>query len=92
VCVGTNCFVKGSQEILKQLVDFVSENQLTERVSFGEQHEAIDIKATFCFEKCESAPVVSINGRKIEKASFELAKEALLMELENYSIPVAGEC
>lgn len=88
VCVGTNCFVKGSQEILKQLVAYVTENQLEEFVSFEEQQDQIDVQATFCFEKCEKAPLVSINNKKIEKATFEQAKEALHAELQKINVSV----
>jgi NADH-quinone oxidoreductase subunit G len=88
VCVGTNCFVKGSQDILKQLVAYVTENQLQEFVSFEEQQDQIDVQATFCFEKCENAPVVSINNKKIGKATFEMAKEALHAELSKLNVQV----
>lgn len=81
VCVGTNCFVKGSQEILKEIMSYVSEEKLEDYVSFDEQEDIVDVNATFCFEKCESAPLVSINNKKIERADIGQVKKALHEEL-----------
>jgi len=81
VCVGTNCFIKGSQELLKQLMDYVTENRLEDVVGFEGQEEVVDVKATFCFEKCEKGPVVRINSKVIEHATFEIAKKALNEEI-----------
>lgn len=81
VCVGTNCFIKGSQELLKQLMDYVTENKLEDVVGFEGQEEVVDVKATFCFEKCERGPVVRINSKVIDHATFEIAKKALNEEI-----------
>ena len=51
VCVGTGCFVKGSQELLNQLAVYVETNGLADKV---------DVQATFCLERCETAPNVQI--------------------------------
>ena len=42
VCVGTSCFLRGSQTLLKSLVRHVEEQGLD---------DAVGIEATFCFEK-----------------------------------------
>jgi len=81
VCIGTNCFIKGSQNILRKLMDYVSSNQLDELVNVEDIVENVDIKATFCFEKCDRGPVVSINHRTIEHCTFEKAKEILDAEV-----------
>ena len=81
VCVGTNCFIKGSQDILKEMMDYVVDQQIEDFVSFDEQQEIIDVSATFCYEKCETAPVVSINNQKIERATIEKVKETLHQQL-----------
>jgi NADH-quinone oxidoreductase subunit G len=81
VCAGTNCFVKGSQTILKQLIAYVTENRLEDMVGFEGQEEMVDVKATFCFEKCERGPVVKVNKTIIEKATFEKAVEVLTKEI-----------
>ncbi len=82
VCVGTNCFVKGSQELLSKLTDYVIENKLEDIVGFEGKEEMVDVKATFCFERCDRGPVVRVNQRVIEHASFEQVVEALNAEIE----------
>ncbi len=82
VCVGTNCFLKGSQELLKQLMDYVTENKLEDIVGFEGQDEMVDVKATFCFERCDRGPVVRVNDTIIEYASFDKVREVLDKEVE----------
>ena len=57
VCAGTNCFLKGSQHILHELLDQVEKENLQDKVS---------ISASFCFEKCDHGPTVSVDGNKIQ--------------------------
>ena len=57
VCTGTNCFVKGSQHILHDLLDQVQKENLQDQVA---------ISASFCFEKCDHGPTVSVDGNKIQ--------------------------
>lgn len=59
VCVGTNCFVKGSQEILKKTLEYIEERNLS---------EVVDIKANFCMENCDKGPSVSIGSQLISNA------------------------
>lgn len=81
VCIGTNCFVRGSQKILQQLMDYVVKNRLSDLVGFEGKEEMVDVKATFCFERCDRGPVVKINNKVIEHATFEKAKEVLDKEI-----------
>ena len=82
VCVGTNCFQKGAQELLKQLLDFVVTNRLEDVVGFEGQDEMVDVKASFCFERCDRGPIVKVNDQIIEFANFENVKEAIEGELK----------
>jgi NADH-quinone oxidoreductase subunit G len=68
VCVGTSCYVKGSQEILKKLVHYIEENGLSDMVN---------VKATFCFEKCDIGPTVTVDKKMINKATFEMVVNEL---------------
>lgn len=81
VCVGTNCFIKGSQELLRKLIKYVSENKLEDIVGFEGQEEMVDVKATFCFERCERGPVVRVNQQVIEKASYDKVVAVLDKEI-----------
>ncbi len=71
VCVGTNCFVKGSQQLLRQLLDYVDKHGLSEMVS---------VKAGFCMENCEQAPNATFNGKLVPNAT--LKKIIVLLESE----------
>ncbi len=68
VCVGTNCFIKGSQEILKKLINYVEQNNLT---------DVVDIKANFCMENCDEGPSVTVGDKLIKKCSAESAIRTL---------------
>lgn len=72
VCVGTNCYLKGSQSILKAL---------TKDIGAACRMRSI-FQATFCFEKCGQAPNVMIGDQLISKCTFDKAREALNAELK----------
>lgn len=86
VCVGTNCYVRGSQDILKKLVDYVTQNKLQDIVGFEQQEETVDVVATFCYERCDKSPVVRVNNQSIEKATFAKVKNVINKELEKYRV------
>ncbi len=64
VCAGTNCFLKGSQHILHDLLDHVQIAGLQDQVN---------ISASFCFENCQLGPTLSIDGKKISHGTSQLA-------------------
>lgn len=68
VCVGTSCMVRGSQKVLRDLLEHVGKAHLEDKV---------DIEATFCFEACDRGPTVTIGGRTINRCSPEQAVLAL---------------
>jgi len=72
ICFGTGCFIRGSQKLLTQLTQFISQNKLDDRVSLG---------ATFCFEKCDRGPVVKIGDELITHCTRLKAVEALTQKL-----------
>lgn len=81
VCVGTSCMVRGSQKVLRELVEHVGEAHLEDRV---------DIEATFCFEACDKGPTVTIAGRTINRCSPAEAVRALDEALKNGKQDRAG--
>ncbi|MDD3468854.1 MAG: [FeFe] hydrogenase, group A [Thermoguttaceae bacterium] len=72
VCVGTSCFIRGSQTLLRQIVDFVDGEGLSDKV---------EVEATFCFEKCDRGPTVQVGEVTIEKCTLEMAKQAIQAQL-----------
>lgn len=77
VCVGTNCYLKGSQDLLYRLIRHIENTSLSDRVN---------VKATFCFENCKGAPNVKIGEQLIGHCTFEKACDVLKSELAK--IPV----
>ena len=52
VCVGTSCYLKGSYDLLQELLELTKEYGVEDRVSVG---------ATFCLEHCTEGPNIRIN-------------------------------
>jgi len=73
VCVGTSCFLRGSQTLLKRLADYVES---------GDLDDTVEIQATFCFEHCDRGPTVRVGEQVIEHCTFDLAYEAIEGELK----------
>ncbi|HVP64056.1 MAG TPA: NADH-dependent [FeFe] hydrogenase, group A6 [candidate division Zixibacteria bacterium] len=73
VCVGTNCYVKGSQQILQKLLQHVAEHSLS---------HLVDIRAMFCTENCEHGPTVLIGDERITKCTAEQAIAAVEEQLQ----------
>lgn len=46
---------------MQQLTSYIEDNRL---------NEMVEVNATFCHEKCEKGPVVSVDGKIIEKANL----------------------
>lgn len=68
VCIGTSCFVRGSEELLKLLTTHVMENNLV---------DIVKVEATFCFERCDRGPTVRVGERVLEHCTFEMARSAI---------------
>jgi NADH-quinone oxidoreductase subunit G len=68
VCLGTGCFLRGSENILRGLMRHAEENGL-ERV--------VDIRGHFCFEQCDSGPSVTVNGERVEQCTLDWARDLM---------------
>jgi NADH-quinone oxidoreductase subunit G len=77
VCVGTGCFLNGSQEVLKGLMAYVEAEGL---------EDVVDLRATFCVEQCGKGPNVRIGGQVIEHCTLEMAQTALKQELDKITV------
>ncbi len=64
VCLGTSCFLRGSQELLQALANRVKQEEL---------EDCIEVKASFCHEKCDRGPVVVVGGEALVRTNFETA-------------------
>ena len=70
------------RQLLKKMTDYVTENKLEDVVGFEGQEDMVDVKATFCFERCDRGPVLRVNGHVLEHATFPKAKELLDREIQ----------
>jgi NADH-quinone oxidoreductase subunit G len=68
VCLGTSCYIKGSQEVLQGLIRHSEENGL---------ENMVDIRASFCFENCSKGPTVAIGDTKLSRCSLEKGRQAV---------------
>ncbi|MCB5259176.1 MAG: [FeFe] hydrogenase, group A [Candidatus Cloacimonetes bacterium] len=73
VCVGTSCYLRGSQDILAKTLQMVEKNAWAAH---------FDIAATFCSEKCDKGPNVIIGDQVIHKATLEQVKDLITKEAE----------
>ncbi len=61
ICIGTNCFVKGSQKLLENLLGYIEEKNM---------RDMVNVRATFCMEQCSGGPNVAFNGKVIPEKTF----------------------
>lgn len=71
VCFGTSCFLKGSQKLLRDILVHIRSNGIGARVN---------VKASFCFERCDKGPTIKVGNRIIEGCTIEKAIEAIKRE------------
>ncbi|MFZ4397223.1 MAG: [FeFe] hydrogenase, group A, partial [Kiritimatiellia bacterium] len=68
VCVGTSCYLRGSQQLLQSVLKHIEDQKLK---------AAVSVEATFCFEKCDRGPTVSVNDKVIHKCTHKKACDAI---------------
>ena len=62
VCLGTNCYLKGSQEVLNSVLRHSQEAGLENQ---------LDVRAAFCLEQCEHGPNVVVDGECVHHSTAE---------------------
>ena len=72
VCVGTSCFVRGAQTLMRSLVNFIEGQGLDGIVA---------VEATFCFEKCDCGPTIHVGQETLHHCTLEMAQTAIQAEL-----------
>jgi NADH-quinone oxidoreductase subunit G len=72
VCVGTSCYIRGSQGLLNALIRHVEDRGCDNMV---------DIRATFCYEQCNRGPSVMVGDILLEKCTFEIARDEVDRQL-----------
>jgi len=69
VCVGTNCYLKGSQDLLHKLTAHVQGD--------AKLKDSVEVRATFCLEECGNGPNVMVGDEIVNKADFDKVKAVL---------------
>ncbi len=64
ICFGTSCYLRGSQKLYTQLIDYIRQHNLDQEVEFS---------ASFCGKQCKKGPVVVVNGKTLEHCDLDLA-------------------
>ena len=54
VCIGSSCHVRGSRQVVEQLQQLISENNLKDRV---------ELAGTFCMGKCQQGVCVTVDDK-----------------------------
>ncbi|MGB9690650.1 MAG: [FeFe] hydrogenase, group A [Candidatus Sumerlaeaceae bacterium] len=72
VCVGTNCFLRGSRNLINQLVQACQARGWEDKVA---------VKGTFCFENCRNGPNVAVGRNLISEATVEGVVEEIERQL-----------
>lgn len=73
VCVGTSCHLRGAQKLLAGIMDYVNERSIDGYV---------DVKATFCMERCDRGPTVTVGERVFERCTLDMARAAIDEEVD----------
>lgn len=54
VCIGSSCHIKGSRQVVEQLQNLISSNNLGDKV---------ELAGTFCMGKCQQGVCVSVDDK-----------------------------
>ena len=72
VCVGTSCYLRGSQQLLQKIANYVRQRGL---------EATVDVRATFCFEMCDQGPTVKVGDVMMHDCTFEMVRAELERQL-----------
>ena len=64
VCIGSSCHIKGSRQVVEQLQQLISKNELGEKVELG---------GTFCMGMCQKGVCVTV-GEDFHSVTPETAE------------------
>ena len=83
VCIGTCCYMAGSYDTMRKLMD------MSEERGYGDR---IDFKASFCFENCDKGPNVEVNGHVHSRVNPDCVEsfldDVIIPELEKATVVV----
>ena len=77
VCIGSSCHIKGSRQVVEQLQNLISKNNLGDK---------IELAGTFCMGKCQQGVCVNV-----EEKFFSVTPESVNEFFENDVLAVLSE-
>ena len=73
LCMGSSCFARGNSSILSAIENYISENDLSDRV---------ELEGHLCLGRCNSGPHVATNGKEYSALDEDCIVDLLKKELE----------
>jgi NADH:ubiquinone oxidoreductase subunit E len=75
ICIGSACYVKGSNQVVEIMKDIIAENHWEDKVS---------MKGSFCMKACQRhiGLGIRINGRQLENVTLQNCRERLTSEIQ----------
>lgn len=76
ICIGSSCYVKGSNQVVKIVNDLLAEKNWEGKV---------EVKGSFCMQACQDklGLGIKINGERIEGINLQNAKEKISNKIES---------
>jgi len=74
VCLGTNCYLKGSQDVLNAVLRHAQETGLENR---------LEVRAAFCLEECEHGPNAIVDGEHVHHCTADKVIEIVSSRIED---------
>lgn len=74
ICIGSACYVKGSNRVVEQLNELIEKNGWNDKV---------ELKGSFCMKACQNhiGLGIRINGRQLEGVTVQNALPVLEKEI-----------
>ncbi len=74
ICVGSSCFVKGSNELVEMLKKYLEEKKLEDKVQ---------LKGAFCMGQCAKGLGIRVDGKLLENVTLANALDKIEIELND---------
>ncbi|NQS76531.1 MAG: 4Fe-4S dicluster domain-containing protein [Peptococcaceae bacterium] len=72
VCLGTGCYLRGAYDVIKEFNELAEEHDIA---------DFLELKGTFCLEKCDNGISVNINGEIVTGVTPENANKIFMTKI-----------
>ncbi len=73
VCVGSSCYVKGSNQVVAMVKEMIEMNHWEDQV---------ELKGAFCMQMCSEGLGIKVNGKPLFKVGLHNVREELTRAIE----------